>query len=293
MSRPTAFVPKAFLQCAAGIGALCLMDAVVKHLAATHAVSLVTFARYAAGTPLAIAFWWWRGRPPITRAMLPLHLLRGMLIASMALAFYFALTKLPMAQTITLTFVAPLLVPPLAALVLKEPMQRRYVTAGLIGFAGVLVTAGGLPALDTTRLLALAAALYAAIAYAGTAVILRARAARDGADVITLLGAVVPMLLLSPFAIGAPAPDGPSLLWFLALGLIGNVGVQLLARGYAHVEAQASAVIEFTALPWAALFGWFVFGEPVAPETWAGAAIILTACIWAARPSPTAVPQGD
>jgi S-adenosylmethionine uptake transporter len=41
--------------------------------------------------------------------------------------------------------------------------------------------------------------------------------------------------------------------------------------------------MEFTALPWAALFGWLFFAEPVRPQVWAGAAIILVACVWAGR----------
>jgi S-adenosylmethionine uptake transporter len=41
--------------------------------------------------------------------------------------------------------------------------------------------------------------------------------------------------------------------------------------------------LEFTALPWAALFGWVIFSEPVRPQVWAGAGIILAACLWASR----------
>jgi hypothetical protein len=37
-------------------------------------------------------------------------------------------------------------------------------------------------------------------------------------------------------------------------GLLGNLGIQLLAPAYAEAEAQALGVLEFTALPWAAFF---------------------------------------
>ena len=278
MSRPTAF-----LQCAAGIGTLCLMDVVVKYLATSNDVQVITLARYVTGTVLALGVWQAQGRPRITRAMLPVHLLRGCLIAVMALSFYYSLTHLPLAEAITLSFIAPLLVPPLASLVLGERMQQRYLAAGALGFAGVLVTVQGAPDFSGDRLLALGAVLLSAVLYAGSSVLLRARAASDGSTIITLMGAVVPMLVLSPAAIGAPLPDLATLGWFVLLGLIGNVGMQLLSRAYARIEAQALAVMEFTALPWAALFGWVVFSEPVRPEVWAGAAIILAACVWATR----------
>lgn len=275
----------ALLQCIAGIGALTAMDAMVKWLSLIHSVPLVTFARYASGAALALLVWQAQRRPPITRAMLPAHLLRGSLIAVMALCFFFAISHLPLAEALTLTFIAPLLVPPMARLILGEAMQPRAALAGLIGFAGVLITVQGAPSFSGERLLATIAAVVAAVLYAATAIILRARAGRDGATVITLLAALVPAVLLSPIAIGAPPPSLPTLAAFAGLGLIGNIGVQLLARAYTHLEAQVSAVMEFTGLPWAALFGFFIFGEGVRPQVWAGAAVILAACLLASRPA--------
>ncbi len=284
--------PIAFTQYAAGVGTLCVMDAIVKYLTADHAVPVVTLGRYVTGTMIALTVWQLQSRPALTRAMLPVHLLRGVLLATMALAFYWSLTQLPLAETITLSFTAPLLVPLFASLMLGERMQPRYVAAGALGFVGVLVTAQGAPSFSGDRLLGLAAVLYAAVAYAACSVLLRARAAADGSTVITLMGAAVPMLLLSPVAIGAPTPDLSTILWFISLGLVGNIGIQLLAKAYARLEAQALAVVEFTALPWAALFGWVFFQEPVRPQVWAGAAIILAACVWASRPERTAATAG-
>jgi S-adenosylmethionine uptake transporter len=277
------------LQCAAGIGSLCLMDVIVKYLGATTPIPVITLARYVTGTVLALAVWHIQGRPRITRAMLPLHLFRGGLIASMAFAFYWSLQHLLLAEAITLSFIAPLLVPPFAALALGEKMQPRALVAGAVGFAGVLVTIQGAPDFSGDRLLALGAVIYAAVAYAASSVVLRARAAADGATIVTLMGAAIPMLILSPIAIGAAMPEPSVLGWFVALGLIGNIGMQLLSRAYARIEAQVLAVMEFTALPWAALFGWVFFAEPVRLQVWAGAAIILCACLWAGRgPAETA-----
>jgi S-adenosylmethionine uptake transporter len=209
---------------------------------------------------------------------------RGTLIAAMALAFFWSITRLPLALVLTLTFVGPLAVPFMAALYLKEPVQPRYIAAGVLGFIGVLVTVGGMPSLSSGELLAAAAAVLAAFLYAGTAVILRSRAAADGATVITLIAAVVPMLWLSPALISLPAtPSTIDLGLMAAMGLIGNIAVQLMARGYVHLQAQVSAVLEYSALPWAALMGWLAFDEVVAPSTILGAAIIAGACLWAAR----------
>ena len=65
--------------------------------------------------------------------------------------------------------------------------------------------------------------------------------------------------------------------------MLGNVGIQLLTRAYAAAEAQALGVLEFTALPWAALFGWLFFDQAVRPQVWLGAAVIFAACLWVGR----------
>ena len=268
---------------AAGIGALCLMDAMIKWLALRHGAPFTTFGRYASGTVIALAVWHWQGRPGFAPGGLKANLIRGTLIAGMALCFFWAITQLPLALALTLSFVGPLTVPLLASFFLGEPMQPRYVMAGLIGFGGVLVAVGGMPDLSGTRLLAVAAVVAAAFMYGASQLILRARAAADGATLITLMGAILPMLWLSPAAIGATVPEGFDLALLLATGLVGNIGVQMMARGYVHLEAQVSAVLEYTALPWAALLGWMVFDEAVSFATVVGAAIIAAACIWAAR----------
>jgi len=287
MPRAVALV--AYVQVAAGIGALCVMDGLVKYLALRHGVPLTTFARYGSGVLIALGVWQWQGRPGLAPGGLRAHVLRGSLIAAMTLLFFWALTLLSLALALTLAFVGPLLVPPLAALFLKERMQPRFVLAGVIGFGGVVVAAGGVPDLAGTRLLAVAAAVGAAFLYALSALVLRARAASDGATVITLMGAGVPALILSPTLISAGPVGAHDLALMLATGLVGNIGVQLTARGYVHLEAQASAVMEFTGLPWAALLGWMLFAEPVAPTTIVGAMIIAAACLWATRPEPAAV----
>jgi len=128
-----------------------------------------------------------------------------------------------------------------------------------------------------------AAVLGAALTYALAAIVMRARAAKDGSTLLTLTSAVIPMVLLSPAAVGAPLPTASALGLAVLAGLLGNLGVQLLARAYAAAEAQALGVLEFTALPWAALFGWLFFDQAVRAQVWVGAAVIFAACWWVGR----------
>jgi S-adenosylmethionine uptake transporter len=274
----------ALLQCIAGIGTLTAMDALVKWLAQSNAVELVALGRYASGTILALAVWQAQRRPRL-KGSLGLHVLRGVFVAVCAFSFFTSVHILPLAQTLTIAFVAPLIVPAIARIFLKEALQPRSIVAIGIGFVGVLVAVQGGDEGGDARLLGIATAIFAAVTYAASAVMLRALAGRDSATVITLVASVVPCLLFSPVAFSAKPPDLTSLIGFAGLGILGNIGMQLLARAYTSLESQTSAVMEFTALPWAALLGFFIFGDAVRTQTLIGATIILAAVLLASRPA--------
>jgi S-adenosylmethionine uptake transporter len=272
-----------------GIAVFCAMDAVMKKLVETNPAVMATFWRYLSSILFTGLFWLQAGRPPITREMLPVHLLRGGILAVSATLFFWALGVLPLSQAVTIAFIAPLLIPPIAALLLKERMQAGSVIAGVIGFAGVLVAVGFEPEdWRGEQLRGVGAVLVSALAYAVSVVLIRLRAARDGPAVLSLLGAIVPAIVLAPaMALMVPAaqwlPTGENWLWVAAAGAAGAVALQFMARAYARAEAQLLAPFEYTALGWAALFGWVFFSEPVLARTWLGALIVAAACIWQTR----------
>lgn len=271
---------------AAGIAVLCAMDGMIKHLVATNDVLVVTLGRYLFGAAFSGVIWFRAGRRALTLDMWKAHALRGVVIAMAATSFFWCLSVLPLAELIVITFVAPLLVPFMASLALGEKVRRRSLIAGLAGFAGVIFASAGGDnfAPDNQRLLGIGGALFSAVTYALTIVLLRGRAGKDGAEAVGLLGALIPGAIVAIPAIATgelpPANDIPD---FLALGVLAAAGIYLLARAYANAEAQVLAPLEFTALIWASLIGFVFFGEMPRPQVWLGGAIIIAACLWGAQ----------
>ena len=72
-----------------------------------------------------------------------IHSIRGIVSAVMAILFFWGLARVPLAQGVALAFIAPLIALYLAALLLKEQIQRRAIFASLLGFAGVVVILAG------------------------------------------------------------------------------------------------------------------------------------------------------
>ena len=95
------------------------MDATIKYLQQSNHVLLVTFGRYLFGSVFSWLIWHRSGRPTITREMWRAHGLRGFVIAACAVTFFWALSVLPLAEAVTLSFIYPLLAPFVARVVLK------------------------------------------------------------------------------------------------------------------------------------------------------------------------------
>lgn len=268
-----------------GTALLCVMDAVIKHLSVTNGALAIALGRYVFGAAVAGAIWNAAGRPAITLDVLRAHALRGVLIATSAWCFFFALGKLELVQAITLGFLAPLLVPFAAWAILGEKPRPTNVAAGVVGFIGAVIAASGTPVteLSSDRMAGIAAALTASVTYALSIAMLRQRADKDGAPLIGLMQTLVPMAIVAGPAIAlSPMPPLMDLPWFFLMGVLGAGGWYLLINAYARAEAQRLAPIEFTALIWATLFGYALFNEVPLMQVYAGAALIIAACLFAA-----------
>ncbi len=271
---------------ATGVALLCFMDAVIKHLVVTNDTLVVVFGRYFFAALFAAALWLRARRPMLTRDALGAHALRGVVISISAVAFFWALTVLPLVEVIVISFLAPLMMPFTARLMLGERLRPRNIAAGLLGFSGVIIASLGAPAevANDRRILGVGAILIAAVAYAVSMTLLRGRAGKDGPEIVGLLAALIPgAIVAGPAIVTGSAPPAGDIPAFALLGLLAAGGMYCLAKAYAGAETQVLAPLEYTALLWAAAIGWFLFSEPVRPQVWAGAVIIIAACLWGAR----------
>ena len=204
---------------------------------------------------------------------------RSVLVVVTATSFFFALSQLPLADTIALSFLSPMFLAVFGALFLKERLDTRIVIALIAGFAGMLLIAGGRVGLGTYTngaIYGTLACVLSALTYALTLVLLRARAMRDALSIIVWFQTLGPALLLAPAAaLVWVAPSWQDLGLFLLVGLIGVAGHFLLAHAFARAEASRLAPVHYTTLIWGVLFGYLFFSDIPAPATLAGATLII------------------
>ena len=84
-----------------------------------------------------------RRQPWPTRATLRIHVVKGMVVTVMAVLFFWGIGRVPLAQAIALTFIAPLIALLLAAVVLKEEIGPRSIVGSVLAFGGVIVIGSG------------------------------------------------------------------------------------------------------------------------------------------------------
>jgi len=278
--------PVAFLVASLGIGVFSAMDAVMKGLTLALGVYVALFWRTALGIGFSGAAWAFTGLRRPSRAAMRLHLVRSAVSTVMALLFFWGLARVPMAQAIALTYIAPLFALFLAALLLKERIGGRTVAASLVATAGVATILMGQAHgdLGPDALAGALAILASALCYSWNIILMRQQAQVAGPMEIAFFQCLFVsgfLLLGAPWFGAVPAAEHwPAILLGAALAV---VSLMLLSWAYARAEASYLAPTEYTSFLWAAFYGWIVFGEHVSPFTVAGAVLIIGGCIWAAR----------
>lgn len=257
------------------------MAAMIK-LGYAHGVSTpeLAFYRFAFGLP-PLLMWiaWtrnfgaWRTRRPMAHAVRAAVGLGTMVLAFSSLAY------LPLAESTTIGFAAPLFAVVLSALVLKEKVGRHRWSAVLVGFIGVLIVMrpGGTHVPEIGLALAIAAAFGVGV----VTITIRQIGKTESTPTTVLWFTLLSMLALAslmPFY--AEAHDAQTWTILVALGLFGGFGQLFLTSSLRYAPVSVVVPFDYTQLLWAVLLGWFLFAQQPPATTWAGALVIIASGLY-------------
>src|ERR1051325_7856306 len=144
------------------------MDAVMKHLVIVIGIIAVSIWRSAANLLVSALLYLPRRAAWPDRKTFRVHVARGVIVMVMAFLFFWGIGRVPLAQAIALTFIAPLIALLLAAVFLHEQIGKRSIGGSVIAFAGVVIIVLGQAraAIGDDVLLGIGAILGSAICYA-------------------------------------------------------------------------------------------------------------------------------
>jgi drug/metabolite transporter (DMT)-like permease len=209
------------------------------------------------------------------------HLIRGALACFAMTLSYIAFARLPITQAQTLSYLAPLIVLPLAILRLKEGLSGRLILGLIFGFAGVLLILGLSFEAGTYALWGALAGIGAAVFVAIIQVNVRAMTATETAISIALSFTVIVAAVtgLSVFLGDWIWPGGAGLSLLLAAGAFGALNLVLFAESLARAPASAVAPSDYTGLLWAVLVDWLIFAQVPGPLGILGSVLITLAAL--------------
>lgn len=266
------------------------MDAAMKGLVLAVGVYNTVLWRTSLATAIAGAAWAVRGGAFPDRRALGLHAIRVVVVAGMMVFFFWGLARLPLAEAIALSFIAPLIALFLAAVLLGERIGRPAILASIAGLAGVaIIMAGqfGHDAYGAEAYLGTLSVLVSALFFAWNLILVRQLSLlTDPLEFafIQNLGLAILFVIAAPW-LGRMMPYElwPLLILTTILGLAGQF---LMSWAYSRAEAQYLVPIEYTAFVWVILLGWWFFDEDVTWATLIGGLLIIAGCIYAARGKP-------
>lgn len=277
------------LVCTFAIFLLSAMDAGMKSLVIAVGVYNVVLWRSMLAAAASAAGWAARSPAWPGPGAMRLHVLRAAIVGVILITFFWGLARLPLAEAIGLSFVAPLFALFLAALLLGERIRAQAVWAAVLGFAGVgIIVAGqfGGTAYTQETLLGTLSVLVSTVFY-GFNLVLTRKQAQIARPIEIMFFQNLALLAIMSLAAPWLAMQLPSEYWLPLVGItaLSLSGQYLMSWAYARAEAQYLISTEYSAFIWAIALGWFFFGEGVSWETLAGAGLIILSCWVAARAS--------
>ena len=257
------------------------LDLFAKHLLETYPLSQFIFIR----SVFALIIFsfiapWYGGFESIKTKQWQWHFLRAVLSIIAMYGFFYGITKMPLVNTLTLVFIAPLIVTALSPTLLKEKVGWRRWIAVILGFIGVLII---LRPGNGTFSLASLSVVASAFAYALLAITARKLASTESTIAMSVYVLVGPLIASLFFLSNNYNPPTKSAWIIFFLAGVASVGVWL---GYISAYKKSSPLVlapfEYVALIGAAIAGYLIWDEIPDRYVILGAFIIICSGIFVA-----------
>ena len=262
-----------------GIAGFAAMAAFIK-LASDRGIHLteIIFWRQFTTLPLILGWVMYTGGLHLLATQRPkAHAVRSVYGVVGMICTFSAVIMLPLAEAQTINFSSAIWAVILSMVLLREKVGIWRVSAVLAGFAGILIIAQ--PGGDSHIPLAGAlVALLGAFMIALISIQIRDLGRTDKPYVIVFWFALMSVIVSAPLLpFTMRAHDLHDWLLLLGIGLTGTWGQMLITMALRYGKVSSVIVMDYSAIIWATLLGWLVFGDLPPAATWLGAPLVIAA----------------
>ena len=252
--------------------------------------SEAAFLRYVAGLVMFIPFFYFtffsnkKGEKTKQGNSLDLlvnwkwFLFRGVAHGLGVILWFYSMARLPIAEVTAIGYTTPIFVSIGAAIFLGERLAYRRIFAVIVAFIGMLIILRpGLEVLSLGRISQLLAAIFFSISY-----LLTKRLTYDSTPfMIVAMLTVYVTIALAPFAFYSwVKPTLEFVLWMSLVAVFASLGHYLMTKALQLAPIAVSQPVTFLQLIWAALIGFYFFGENIDIFVLAGGFIIFSSVVF-------------
>lgn len=265
------------------------MSSLIKYAGQLPAGQIAFYRSFFAILPILAFLAYQRELRTAVKTKRPLnHFARGFVGASAMTLSFFALTRLPLPEAITLSYAQPLLVVLFSALFLGETVRAYRWTAVTVGLVGVVIVSwpkltmfGAAAEMGRGETLGVLAALGGAAVSAVAMLLVRSLVQTERSATIVLwfsLTASLLSLLTLPF--GWQAMSWTQTIVLISAGFLGGIAQIFMTEAYRYAEASTVAPFEYTSMILGLFVGYFVFAEVPTIHMLIGGLIVMGAGIF-------------
>lgn len=252
----------------AGIGWMILtgflfvgVTAVVKHGAQDMPAAQSAFLRYAIGLVFVLPMIKPMREAHLSNRQIKLFCVRGLAHTFGVILWFFAMTRITIAEVTAMNYMTPVYVTLGAALFLGERLAIRRLLAVLVAFAGALIVLRpGVREITDGHIAMIATALFFSVSY------LTAKMMSDEVPASVVVGmlSITVTIGLAPFAFAVwQTPTTAEVFWMAVIAVLATAGHYTMTLAFASAPVSVTQPVTFLQLIWSVAIGVLLFAEPI------------------------------
>jgi drug/metabolite transporter (DMT)-like permease len=249
------------------------VTALVKLLGDRVPAAESAFLRYVMGLVFLIPVWRELMKVRLTRRQKALFGVRGLVHSLGVILWFYAMTRIPLAEVTAMNYLNPVYVTILAVFVLGETLAMRRIMAVVAALLGALIILRpGFRELDPGHIAMLGTALF----FAGSYLIAKIVSGELPASMVVALLSITVTIGLAPFAFAVwVTPTWHDLMIIACVACFATAGHYTMTLAFAAAPVTVTQPVTFLQLVWSVAMGAAFFGEPADPWVILGGAIIM------------------
>ena len=251
------------------------VTALVKYIGPGIPPAEMAFLRYLLGLVFLVPALGALREARLTKRQWRLFGARGVLHGLGVICWFYAMTRIPIADVTAMNYMSPIYVTIGAALFLGERLAFRRIAAVIVALIGAfIILRPGFREIGSGHI----AMIFTAIAFGGSYLTAKVMSGEVKPSVVVAMLSIFVTIVLAPFAaVDWVTPTLWQLFLLFCVACFAVTGHYTMTLSFAAAPVTVTQPITFTQLVWAVLLGYFVFDETVDIWVIVGGMVILAA----------------